>query len=143
GPVRHRGGISMQNSKRRLLCVSAIALVLTATVAAQAWRETAPARVHGGVLPVRWSKPRFFGASNAVLDYHGGPVMHTSTTFTIYWTPRGSTWQSGYMGGVDGFFANVAAYSGPGDNPYSTLMQYYDSRGHVAYRSTFAGSYVD
>lgn len=133
----------MQNTKRMTLCVSAIALVLTATVAAQARSETSPSHGHGGVLPVRWSKPRFFGASNSVLDYHGGPVMHSSTTFTIYWSPRGSTWQSGYMGAVDGFFANVAADSGTGDNPYSTLMQYFDTTGHVAYRSTFAGSYVD
>jgi len=69
--------------------------------------------------------------------------MDTNSTLMIYWSPPGSTWQSGYRNAVNGFFRNVAADSGTGDNPYSTLLQYSDTTGHVGYRSRYAGSYVD
>jgi hypothetical protein len=133
----------MRYTKRFLVGIVGVALLLTSAAVAQAKTEIAPSHGRGGIMPVRWNKPRFFGASNSVLDYHGGPVMHTNTTFTIYWSPPGSMWQRGYMSTVDGFFADVAADSGTGDNPYSTLMQYYDTTGHIGYRSTFAGTYVD
>jgi hypothetical protein len=126
-----------------LFATVALATVGAMTVAADASTGTAPSHGRGGVLPIRSQRPRYPGASNSVLDYHGGPVMHTNSTFTIYWSPPGSTWQSGYMSTINGFFANVAADSGTGDNPYSTLMQYYDTKGHIGYLSTYAGSYVD
>lgn len=133
----------MRNSERLLLGAIAIVLVLAATVPAQAADELAPSHGRGGIATVRSTKPRFFGASNSVLDYHGGPVMRTNSTFAIYWAPAGTTWQNGYMGTIDGYFNNVAADSGSGDNVYSTELQYYDTTGHIGYRSTFAGSYVD
>ena len=88
-------------------------------------------------------RSRYWGASASVLRYHGGPVMRTNSTFAIYWSPTGSTWQQGYTNSIDGYFRDVAADSGSGDNVYSTEMQYYDTRGHIGYRSSFAGSYVD
>lgn len=100
-------------------------------------------RGKGGIATVRGVKPRFWGASNSVLRYHGGAIMHTNTTFAIYWSPRGSVWQNGYMGDVDDYFRDVAADSGSGDNVYSVETQYDGTNGHVAYRSRFAGSYVD
>jgi hypothetical protein len=135
----------MRIGRKIMLGVAVVALLLTTAVAAGAGAQAqrAPTHGRGGILPARGAKPRFFGASNSVLDYHGGPVMHTNSTFMIYWSPPGSTWQSGYMNAVNGFFANVAADSGTGNNPYSTLLQYYDTAGHIGYRSTFAGSYVD
>jgi hypothetical protein len=138
----------MRIGKQLLFGACVLALVCTAAVSASAagassTGERTATHGRGGVLPVKGSRPRYWGASNSVLDYHGGPVMHTNSTFMIYWSPPGSTWQSGYMNAVNGFFQNVAADSGTGNNPYSTLLQYYDTAGHIGYRSTYAGSYVD
>ncbi len=133
----------MRNTKRLALGLSAIALVLSAAVTAHARDELSPSHRRGGIASVRADKPRFWGASASVLDYHGGPVMRTNSTFAIYWSPPGATWQSGYKDAINGYFANVAADSGSGDNVYSTLLQYYDTTGHIGYRSTFTGSYVD
>src|SRR4051812_14796521 len=118
---------TMRIRKQLLLGACVLALICTTAVTASASGAGDPAPSHGrgGVMHIK-GKPRFFGASNSVLDYHGGPVMHTNSTFMIYWSPPGSTWQSGYMNAVNGFFQNVAADSGTGNNPYSTLMQYGD-----------------
>jgi len=120
------------------LSVLAVAMVAAGGVGAQAKGE-----LHRGKSGITLVKPRFFGASNAVLQFHGGTIMKTNTTFAIYWSPRGSTWQSGYVGDINGYFRNVAADSGSGDNVYSTETQYYGTNGYVGYRSRFAGSYVD
>jgi hypothetical protein len=120
----------------------AVALLATSTITAQAASRNSAHR-RGGVIPAHTANPRFPGASNALLDYHGGPVMRTNSTFTIYWSPRDSTWQGGYMDAVDRYFADVAADSGSTDNVYSTETQYFDTTGSIAYRSTFADSYID
>jgi len=133
----------MRNIKRLVLGISAVALMLAATVTAHAGDAGSSSHGRGGIATVRPTKPRFWGASGSVLDYHGGPVMRTNSTFAIYWSPAGATWQSGYRETINGYFANVAADSGSGDNVYSTELQYYDTTGHIGYRSTFAGSYVD
>ena len=135
----------MRFSKQLVFGAIALALVCTMAIAADATGSTgksAPTHGRGGVLLTQ-NRTRYLGASNAALDYHGGAVMHTNSVFNIYWSPSGSTWQSGYMNAVNGFFQNVAADSGTGNNPYSTLLQYYDTTGHIGYRSTYAGSYVD
>ncbi len=132
----------MRRITRRLaLTALAVAMVLATAGIAQAQGELD--RGHSGIATVRGVKPRFFGASNSVLHYHGGEIMHTNTTFAIYWSPSGSTWQSGYTGAINDYFHDVAAASGAGDNVYSPLSQYFGTNGYVAYRSHFAGSYTD
>src|SRR5262245_57396517 len=119
--MAHGRGLSMRRVVHGFaLSVLAVAMVAAAGISAQAKGELS--RGKSGITPVR---PRFFGASNSVLDFHGGTIMKTNTTFAIYWAPRGSTWQSGYMGDINGYFRNVAADSGSGDNVYSTETQYY------------------
>jgi hypothetical protein len=132
----------MRIGRKIMLGVAVVALLLTTAVAAQARGET---RSHGlgGIAVANGAKPRFFGASASVLDYHGGPVMRTNTTFPIFWSPNGTTWQDGYKDAVRQYFGDVAADSGTGDNVYSTELQYFDTSGHIGYRSTYAGSYVD
>jgi hypothetical protein len=49
------------------------------------------------------------GASN--LTYHGGPVMHSSTTYTIFWSPGGAI-SSTYQNLINGYFQDVANASG-------------------------------
>jgi hypothetical protein len=48
-----------------------------------------------------------------------------------------------YQAGIDGYFQNVAADSGTGNNVYSVANQYSDTTGNIAYNEKFGGSYVD
>jgi hypothetical protein len=77
------------------------------------------------------------------LRYHGGPVVHTNTTYAIYWVPPGYAMQAGYSTLIDQYFTDVAADSGKSTNVYYTATQYRDGTGNVQYRSSFGGSYTD
>ena len=77
------------------------------------------------------------------MTYHGGPVMHSNTTYAIYWVPAGSTVSANYTSLISGFFQNVATDSGAVTNVYSTTTQYTDATGSAAYSSTFGGAVVD
>jgi len=77
------------------------------------------------------------------LTYHGGSVMRTNQTYTIYWAPSGYSYPSGYESLINKYFADVAHDSGGNQNVYGVLNQYYDGSGHIAYNSTFAGTVDD
>ena len=82
------------------------------------------------------------GASGGNLTYHNGPVMHTNTTYAIYWSPPGAI-SATYQSLINRFFTDVAAASEAPDNVYATDTQYYDTTGQIAYSSQFGGAYVD
>ncbi len=77
------------------------------------------------------------------LLYHGGGVVHTNTTYAIFWLPAGASVSSGYESTIDGFFSNVATASGSGTNVFAVDTQYSDGSGAISYSSAFGGSYVD
>jgi hypothetical protein len=81
--------------------------------------------------------------SECNLDYQGGLVMHSSTTYAIYWVPSGYHVSTNYESLINQYFTDVAAASGHADNVYSPATQYYDAAGPIDYQSTFGGSYVD
>jgi hypothetical protein len=83
------------------------------------------------------------GLGSGQLRYHSGPVMHTNTTYAIYWSPSGYSFASSYISLVNRYFTDVATDSGKSSNVYYTGTQYYDGAGHVAYSSKFGGSTVD
>jgi hypothetical protein len=85
------------------------------------------------------SRPR--GAGN--LQYHGGPVQHGNTAYSIYWVPAGYSIASNYQSTIDQFFRDVAADSGKTSNVYYADTQYSDGVGPAAYSVAFGGSYVD
>jgi hypothetical protein len=82
-------------------------------------------------------------SSTENLAHHGGPVLHTNTTYAIYWVPSGSTVSAKYTSLINGFLANVALASGYSSTVFATDTQYYDSEGPITSKSTFGGSYVD
>jgi hypothetical protein len=91
-------------------------------------------------------------AANKKLEYHGGPVMLSSHTYTIFWEPTtcgGSPCSvaPGYNAGINTYFTDAAADSGGTENVYSTLNQYYEikhgNKKHVQYAQTFADTTVD
>jgi hypothetical protein len=128
------------------LAGAVLALSATTVTAASASAPSPSGRV-SGVIPTRRA-----GASSRILAearrgsnlvYHGGPVMRSSKTYAIYWAPRGFSMASGYQSTIDRFFADAADDSGRSSNVYSTLTQYYDTTGDIAYKQTFGGSTVD
>jgi hypothetical protein len=128
-------GRNVRIGRKITLGVAVVALLTTAVVAGAAG-SSAPSTGEGHLAGAR-RQAEFFGASNSVLDYHGGPVMHTNSTFMIYWSPPGAPGRA-----VDERrqrLANVAADSGTGDNLHTPLLQYYDTAA-IGYRPTFAGT---
>ena len=54
------------------------------------------------------------------LQHHGGPVMGASTpgddtVASLYWSPSGAAYSTGYQGILDGYLGNVASNSAAGD----------------------------
>jgi hypothetical protein len=76
------------------------------------------------------------------LQYHGGPVLHSSDAYVIYWDPTG-----GYRGDwerlIDKYFQNVGSDSGSLGNVFAVDRQYGDATGQASNGMTFRGSYTD
>jgi hypothetical protein len=136
---------------RQVLIVVAVlsALTLGTGLRASADSGTRPNGPSGIVKPQIQHTTRLRAAAAVVasgpnasdnLTYHGGPVMHASTTYAIYWNPAGYSFPSGYSSTIDQYFNDVAADSGQPSNVYSAATQYRDASGAIAYQSTFGGS---
>jgi len=132
------------------ICLAALALGLSAGAATSGHPHGHPS----GIVPpspgraAALSRAQAFGSGN--LLYGGGPVMRAITNYAIYWVPPGYSFNSNnanYENTIDQYFRDVAADSGTGSNVYSIDTQYYDTIGggthHVAYSSSFGGSFVD
>jgi hypothetical protein len=84
-----------------------------------------------------------FVQGNGDLTYHGGPVMHTNQTYTIFWAPSGYSYPAGYENVIGQYFTDVGHDSGGNQNVYGILTQYFDGSGNITYNSTFAGTIDD
>jgi hypothetical protein len=75
------------------------------------------------------------------LIWHNGNVMGTPgsgpvTVTPIYWHPAGHSMTNSYQIIINGYLRGVAAASGTHTNVFSTLSDYSDSSGHIAYNVT-------
>src|SRR5947209_19884140 len=112
--------------------VAAVCLLSAAGTAAASAPETLHHGHIGGIVHARGvaaATPRQGGN----LLYHGGPVLHTNTTYAIYWVPSGYSVDATYLSTINGFFANVAAASGRTSNVYWMDSQFADSGGGAAF----------
>jgi hypothetical protein len=130
------------------LVLVAIAVAVAATVPASGSADPSFQPRYGngsiaGVVPSLNNANLSPNLGSGDLTWHGGPVMHSSTTYAIYWTPSGWSFPAGYQSTIDQFFADVAADSGTTGNVYGINTQYSDGAGKIAYSGTFAGSTVD
>ena len=71
------------------------------------------------------------------LPYLGGPVLHSSRPYLIFWTPPGESISSGSQSLIERYLTDVAADSGKSSNVFGVLRQYYDRSGFADYRQTF------
>lgn len=79
-----------------------------------------------------------------LLQYNGGPVMKSSTTYAIFWEP--STLPDGSATHVSATYNSLLQrYFGDvgGSGLYNVNTEYYDTTGHIANNSTFGGAWVD
>jgi hypothetical protein len=76
------------------------------------------------------------------LQYHGGPVLHSSNSYAIYWDPLG-IYREDWQQLIDRYFHDVGTESGTLGNVFALEAQYADASGHAANQSTFRGAYTD
>lgn len=87
------------------------------------------------------------------LAYHGGAVMHSHTTYAIYWAPpvpaangqlgtSFTAFEATYKNTIDTFLERVGAESGKLTNVYSADVQYGEPSGGV-YGPTFGKAFSD
>ena len=86
-----------------------------------------------------------FGQTSSDMSYYGGPVMHMSNTYAIFWLPSGYSYvdfpwtNSGYESLIERFLIDVG-----GTSYYNILTQYSDNtNGTILDISNFRGAYVD
>jgi hypothetical protein len=72
-----------------------------------------------------------------VLAYGGGPVVHSSRPYVVFWAPSGESIPADTESLVERFFVDAAADSGKSSNVFGVLRQYYDRAGFADYRQTF------
>jgi hypothetical protein len=84
------------------------------------------------------------GSAGAVVQYHGGPVLHSETPYLIFWEPGGSHVISRSSKAVlRQYLSDVAKDSGAANNVYGVLAQYTDATGVGAlYQQTFGRAEV-
>jgi PKD domain len=71
------------------------------------------------------------------LQYHGGPVLHSSAPYLVFWTPTGESIPASSESLLARYLSDVAADSGKSTNVFAVDRQYYDSTGFADYRQTF------
>ncbi len=79
----------------------------------------------------------FAGGGN--LDYHGGPVLHATAPFLIFWDP-GHEISASSKALYGRYLADAAAVSGAATNVFSVDRQYTDATGFAGSAQSFAPS---
>ncbi len=80
-------------------------------------------------------------SSNGNLDYHGGPVLHGSAPYLIFWDPGGAI-PSAEKTDLENYFADSAADSGLSTNVFGVDRQFTDSTGFADYNMTWASAHA-
>ncbi len=95
--------------------------------------------INGAQLPGAVAKhellPRTASAASGQLDDHGGPVVHSSAPYLIFWTPPGQSVPATTTSLFGRYFADVAA-AGAGVNAVG--RQYTDASGFAGAAQTFS-----
>lgn len=122
------------------LAASLVVVLAAFASSASAASARQPAAHFGGVtlrsevdpvaVPDVLLAPRSLGASTSGnLVYHGGPVVHASAPYLIFWTPSGESIPARSQSLMRRYLTDVAADSGKASNVFGVLRQYYDRTG--------------
>jgi hypothetical protein len=98
-----------------------------------------PASIPGSIA----SRSGASGASgNGNLDYHGGPVLHSSAPYLVFWIPTGESIPAGTRALFARYFTDVAADTGASSNVYGVARQFFDATGFADYKQTFGAGQI-
>jgi hypothetical protein len=81
--------------------------------------------------------PSAASAAGASLSYGGGPVLHSSAPYLVFWTPEGESIPASSEALLERYLADAAADSERSDDVFAVLRQYYDRGGFADYRQSF------
>ncbi len=100
---------------------------------------------HRGITPgsIPGSIPAQHGSnlsSNGNLSYHGGPVVHSSAAYLIFWTPSGFSIPSSSQALIQRYFTDSVADSGTAGNAFAVARQFTDGSGFADYKQAFNAS---
>jgi hypothetical protein len=117
-----------------------LGFALTAAAAVALLLGAAPA---GAVLTGEFGQARRVAPTikEEPLQYHGGPVLHSSDSYAIYWDPAG-TYRGDWMQLINEYLHNVGADSGKSSDVFALNGQYRDAGGQAANVSTFRGAFT-
>ena len=104
---------------RRSRSAGALVVIAAALIAASAgptYGSPSAAATH--------AQPRATAGSD--VTYHGGPVLHSSGVFAIFWVPPSYSLPNGYQSTVTQYFTDVAHDSFLTSNEFGVDTQYYD-----------------
>jgi hypothetical protein len=80
-----------------------------------------PASIPGSIAS-RSAASGASGASlNGNLDYHGGPVLHSTAPYLVFWIPTGESIPGGTQALLARYFTDVAADNGTSSNVYGSI----------------------
>ncbi len=103
----------------------------------------AAAAIPGSVTAAHPAAVTAAGSSWQNLSYQGGPVLHASKPYVIFWAPSGETIPASWQSVIERYFTDVAADSTKDSNVYAVARQFTDSAGFADYQQSFsAGSQV-
>jgi PKD repeat protein len=74
---------------------------------------------------------------NGTVCYLGGPVLHTSDPYLVFWDPDGQI-PTNSQDVIERYLTDVAADTGEADDVYGVERQYYDSSGFAAQHQSFS-----
>jgi len=75
------------------------------------------------------------------LSYNGGPIVHSTAPYTIFWDPK--TTMGGWEGLTEGYLEGAGQESGALTNVFDVASQYGDASGKAAYSMNFRGGFTD
>jgi PKD repeat protein len=101
-------------------------------------RGVSPAAVPGLTLAPTAS-PSIGAPSDASLVYNGGPVLHSSAPYLVFWDPSNGIPASSKTV-LEQYLSDASADSGTGTDVYSVLRQYTDTTGLADYSQTFSNA---
>jgi len=79
--------------------------------------------------------------SNGNVDYNGGPVLHSSAPYLIFWDPTEEI-PAQSLTVLKQYLTDTAADSGKATDVFSVLRQYTDSSGFADYKQTFSAGHA-
>lgn len=98
-----------------------------------------PASMPGSLARRGLSARPFATPDNGSLTYNGGPVLHGSAPYLVFWDP-GHKISATDKALYERYFADVAAATGQATNVFAVGRQYTDSTGFADYKVSYAPS---